>query len=130
MKPTAEAAILYSNGIAAQLEPRLGEQLFACPICHRSGLKGESALWSHIRQRHNPGALARVYNRLVDAVALPDLGPPDMPNWCEDALIRIANATTLDEATGIALSVLLRGAGNSIVPEVAQAFIKAVMEIA
>lgn len=69
-----------------------------CGLCGRVGLKGFVAYWSHLKDGH-----ATEIERIVSGRS--KFGPET--ERFETALIRIVNATSLDEACEIATDVLL-----------------------
>lgn len=90
-------AVLTGRPVGIRPDPSFQE----CPLCSRRNLMDENAFWNHLRMRHRTEIMGALSGRAVT--------PKEMDERIEDALIRIVNSTSLDEATEIATVALLGG---------------------
>lgn len=73
------------------------DERFACPMCDRANLDADG-FWLHVKARHRPGELLRITEAAVPGASF------------EEALIKIANSFTHEEAVQLATSALLGSA--------------------
>lgn len=82
--------------VAGQLPGHSGP--FDCTLCPRSGLPDEMAFWQHMRDRHKPSEFTTNVSTFGERI--------------EDALVRIVNSATHEEAIAIATAALLEGSDD------------------